>query len=105
MITIVDATQKKVTTLNDIPIGQVFRGRIVGRTGTVTGGIFYKAEGNFQDGMDREGRVITVRNYDCLVVRLDKAGKGVDGYANAWTRCVEVQDYEPLEATITLKKV
>ncbi len=88
---------KKITSLNDIPIGQVFRGRVWGvESKRWTTGVFYKATGSYASVMNPNDRG------DVTVVRLDKSGL-VDGYVGLWSKCGAVEAYEPLRALITFE--
>ena len=84
-------------TLNDIPVGQVFSGTIVGsRTGIRATGVFYKAYGRWKN---------TVANisHDCAVVRLDSTnnrGFAGEAVANLWIVCSPVENYKPLNVKL-----
>lgn len=93
------------TTLNAIPVGQVFKGVIISRTiGNRVRGLFFKANGPLSITDDDNIRIIR----DVVVVRLDKVGyENSTGFSNIWLYCSNVEDYEPMDATLTLttKKV
>lgn len=97
---IVDNSSKRgSTTLNEIPVGTIFRGDIIGpHSGYTFSGIYYKADGSF---IDTAGC-----GHDVCVVRLDKPGReqrGIATYANAFLICAEVRNYEPLDVELVIK--
>ena len=87
-ITTQDTPTYPSTTLNDIPVGTVFSGTIIGRTGYQFTGVFYKALGPVavhanRDTVQRSG------SFECLVVRLDGPG------SNYFPWCRVVNNYRP----------
>lgn len=82
-------------TLNDIPVGQVFSGTIVGAThGSHITGVFYKAFGSWKNNV--------ANIHDCAVVRLDRTDFSHNGLtlANIWIRCSPVENYKPLNVKL-----
>lgn len=89
------------TTLNDIPVGQVFTGTITSpASGRQTTGLFYKLHGR-TNILSREGR--PVLSADVLVVRLDDHNEPRS--APLWKWCAPVENYQPLEAELIIQKV
>lgn len=87
------------TTLNEIPVGQVFSGTIISPVSKrITTGIFYKLHGptNVQS---RQGTLAV--KADVLVVRLDEHDE--PGSAPLWKFCSPVENYQPLEAELLIK--
>ncbi len=87
MLKIVDKAggPRKTTTTNDIPVGQAFKGTIIGGHGHEYTGVFYK--------YSNEGSPYV------LGLMPSRSGYNVGGHP-AWTRCIEVKDYEPVELTV-----
>jgi len=94
MIKIIDECKviKFTTTFNDIPIGQVFRGTVLYKRAGPTSGVFYKAEGRWNN--DKNGTA------DCLVVKLDGS---TPGWGNVSINCLTVENYEPLDVELIIK--
>lgn len=97
----------RVITLNEIPVGQVFKGTVTGTYLTVTG-IFQKLYGRCAiDDKAHDVLVITLRDDYASVT---KTGIPVyireNGYAEGHNplilNCSPVRNYEPLDATLTL---
>lgn len=84
--------QSRTTTLNLIPVGQVFRGEI---TGPVSGrkfvGVFWKTFGRWTAGTE---------TFDVIIHIL--IGAEHLGTAPIITKCAEVWNYEPLTSILTL---
>lgn len=103
---IVESSQStgREISLNEIPVGQVFRGEIWGVNAKAwRGGIFYKAWGpanvrGIHDGFP------TTKTADVIVVRLDET-ISTPGYANINLYCSTVRNYEPLDVELVVKGV
>jgi hypothetical protein len=86
-------------TLNEILLGQVFEGNVYGKNSRLwCRGIFYKAHGQSSIRGPR-----MENGADVIVVRLDSVVTH-SGYANCYLMCSEVQDYVPLEVSLTITK-
>jgi hypothetical protein len=105
---IVDKTKEPVkpaTTLNSIPVGQVFRGTITSiSSGNRYPGIFYKAYGPVAITTMRGSTA--GKQADVVVVRLDSQDVGYS-QANIFTFCTPVENYEALDVELCIlpKKV
>ncbi len=101
-------THTRTTTLNDIPIGQVFSGRIFGAMSKrIFSGIFYKAEGPCTLHR-RAGAGIPAKSQsaDVVVVSLSRERTHDNQpFANVFTNCTTVYDYVPLEVELVIKGV
>lgn len=87
--------------LNNVPIHQVFRGRIQTKSGPLAG-LFFKAHtGSAIRGVD-DG-ITSLKTADVVVVKLDEP-YSVPGKANIILDCYPVHDYEPLEVELVLTK-
>lgn len=90
----------KNTTLNDIPVGEVFRGSIVMESGATRTGVFYKAHGPSYDRKTNYRQEVSVVQLDTSGLWTDSSGKK---WANTWSYCREVRDYEPLQVELVIK--
>jgi hypothetical protein len=97
MLRITDTKRQKVeskVTLNDVPVGQVFRGTLTGKnSGQRKTGIFYKHCGQLTIGSLR----------DVVVLNLSNPGLDSSGYANLYLDCIPIENYEPVEAELILR--
>lgn len=84
------------TTLAAIPLGQVFRGTILGD------GIKPERTGTFLKCCDSWVSTRDNRAYDVLVISFDRTHH--DGAKVFWITHRQVVNYEPLDATLTLSK-
>lgn len=111
MVTVVDNTGKRseshIQTLNDVPVGQLFRGRVHFSTPTY---------GGYKDGIFRKIRPTWAEkgvSFDCLVISESGTpnvytrgvapvvtGTGAAFYVN----CTKVENYEPLNGVLTITK-
>ena len=93
-----DRKQAVTTNLNDIPVGQVFRGEMTDHSGKICQGVYLKQWGAWQE---KNGATHAV-----LVIDIDPLTHNpAPGVAGFWISCVEVRCYEPLNATLTLSPV
>ena len=94
-----DKTSKlaKAISLNDIPIGTIFRGDVWGiNAHKWTPGVFFKAHG--------KSKIISAIDScpaDVIVVKLTPPYSN-PGYANVWLRCSAVKNYEPLDVEMVI---
>lgn len=108
MLQIVDKTGPepvKNITLNEIPVGTTFRGRIRGGTGTIgEHGLFYKMSNRYCPWTrDAKGPYdARLVEFDVLVIRLDTLDSDK---TKVFPWCREVLDYEPLKATLMIERV
>ncbi len=101
---ITDLTQvltTRTTTLNDIPVGQVFRGTIERGDSHYESGVFFKALGSWNAPL-KSGPHPDRTHRDVVVVRLDSTSSV---RANVWTWCRKVTDYEPLTVELVIHGV
>lgn len=91
---------KQILTLNDVPVGTVFRGTIVGFKVEVTG-IFFKQFGAWIP-TDKHGTLERERTRDVVVVQLDHPTNDVPSIFN-W--CRTVKNYEALDVELVVKGV
>lgn len=84
----------RIITTHEIPVGQVFRGKIIGSVRSVTG-IFMKTAGPL-----RSPRI----NGEVVVVQLD-AYPEIPCFGNVRLSNQTVMGYEPLEVELVIKKV
>lgn len=84
------------TTLNNIPVGQVFKGTILYPVAGPVTGIFYKAHGPWsQQSMGLR--------HDCIVISLDDSMSTGGRFANLTLECRVVENYEPLNVELVIK--
>lgn len=94
----------RTTTLNEIPVGQVFRGSVYSsRSNAFTTGTFLKAYGPWKYCGDDDRSKGQPNNV--VVVRIDKFEGNPPGFCNLWTQCGLVTDYEPLDVELVIKGV
>jgi hypothetical protein len=98
-VRIIDTTKAtvlpKVLTM-DIPVGQVFRGVILGNNSERwVSGVFYKAWGAFR----AQGKA-----HEAVIVRLDVPLMS-PGFANVILYDTWVREYEPLDVELVIKGV
>jgi len=88
--------------LNDVPVGQVFRGTIRAKLAGPITGLFYKAHGKNAVRGVVNGQPDQIGG-EVIVVKLD-APLTVANFANILLHCYPVENYEPLEVEMILTK-
>lgn len=88
--------------LNDVPVGQIFRGTIQAKIAGPITGLFFKAHGQNAVRGVTNGQVAQ-KGGDVVVVKLDEP-RNLHGFANILLNCYPVTDYEPLDVEMILTK-
>jgi hypothetical protein len=98
MIILKEATKAtRTTTLNEIPVGQAFRGRVKSSVGDYRAGLFWKVRGRWSDKPTN-----TIK--EVLVVQLHPNNGNTATPYWFWTECKEVLDYEPVTVELTVQE-